>query len=98
MRGNQKIIYSTDDIDDILFAKRPSEIAEMIANGDFSIIVPYFAFDGYNHMYSIDNVREEIDIDGIVTYMIEEKDGLNISEIDDLLEEYEEMYSEEELD
>ena len=48
------VIYSMDEFDDLLSSKEVIEVARMVAYGDFNPMEPYFGFDGYGNLFTIE--------------------------------------------
>lgn len=50
-----ELIYPLCDLDDMLYRKLPSEIVEMVVNGDYSSNDGYFTLDANENLISLNN-------------------------------------------
>ena len=83
-------IYSTDEMDEILYGMNPFDIACRISYGDFSASYAYWRFNGYANIVSIRGRRDiYIDRDNVLSVYDQEPDLLP-EDIQDFFNELEE--------
>lgn len=84
------MIYSIDELDDLLGDLTPSEIARTVSYGDFNYDYKYVTFDGYGNLQSIRRAHDlYIDLDDVVH--VYEKDPSQLPDpVKDFLNELEE--------
>lgn len=82
-------IYLIEELDEILTNKTPTEIGELIYNGDFSIKDDYFIFENNNLLESFNksNVKQCIDYEKLADYILKSKNDFYIHEIENFLKE-----------
>lgn len=93
---NGESIYPMDDFDELMDGMTPTDIAEKIYYGDgFNPNDDYFMFDGCANLKSLTDfsVTDEIDIDDIVSTIIDE-DSSDYNDIQDFLDGYNETMDE----
>lgn len=96
INGCDDYIYNMDDFDDILYGKKPSEIADMIVFGKFNSCDPYFRFNGYGNLESIEyNDTSFIDLQAIAEYITETGNSLDNEHIREIIEEFNAQEEEE---
>lgn len=88
-------IESMIEFDDLLYGKKPSEIAEIISGQDFNVSDNYFWFT----IYGVESADFADDMpiyrEDIAKYIEEEHDSLYNDEIQEIIDEYEEEEEEE---
>lgn len=89
-------IESMIEFDDLLYGKKPSEIAEMVSGEDFNVGDDYFWFTIYGIESS--DFADDMPIykEDIAKYIEDERDSLYNDEIQEIIDEYEEEEEEEE--
>lgn len=80
-------IFDMEEFDDIMSGSTPTDIAQKIFYGNFRPNDNYFRFDGYANLESIDWLKDEIDLDEIADYIIDNENSLENSEIQEILDE-----------
>ena len=89
IRGESEI-YPMDWFDEIMQGREPWEIARCCYySGKFCPAHNYFWFNGYGNACSSDYPLDNICIDDMVDYIIENNDSLYNDEIQAILDEYE---------
>lgn len=87
---NGESIYPMDDFDEIMDGMTPTDIAQKIYYGDgFNPNDDYFKFDGYENLKSLTDfsVTDEVDIDDIVSTIIDEESS-DYNAIQDFFDDY----------
>lgn len=97
VNGGDKYIYSTDEFDELMTGKTPSEIANMVAFGDYNPYHMWFWFNGYGNVVSSDYPDNA---DGwfaceIAEYAVENDEDFGRSEIREILDDEDEDEAEE---
>lgn len=83
------VIYRMDEFDDVFQGGTPTDIAKRILGEDFSLDDDYFVFTIYGiESFSRFNLINYVDIEEVVEYIIENKNCLGNSDVDDMLKEY----------
>lgn len=83
------VIYRMDEFDDVFQGVTPTDIAKRILGEDFSLDDDYFVFTIYGiESFSRFNLINYVDIEEVVEYIIENKNCLGNSDVDDMLKEY----------
>ena len=85
VRGDGEM-FPMDWFDDILQDKDPWEIARMCFYGKFCPAHDYFWFNGYGNLESSDYPMDNIYIDDMIDYIIENNDCLGNEEIEEILD------------
>lgn len=80
-------IFDMEEFDEIMSGSTPTDIAQKIFYGNFRPNDNYFRFDGYANLESIDWLKDEIDLDEIADYIIDNENSLENSEIQEILDE-----------
>lgn len=80
-------IFDMEEFDEIMSGSTPTDIAQKIFYGNFRPNDNYFRFDGYANLESIDWLKDEIDLDEIADYIIDNENSLGNSEIQEILDE-----------
>ena len=84
-------IYNMSDFDELLNDMSPWEIARAAYySGKFCPAHDYFWFNGYGNLESSDFPTDNIYIDDIVDYIINNNDSLYNDDIQEVLDEYDE--------
>lgn len=80
-------VYSTDELDEILDGRTPTDILSMGFYGDFRPQHDFFWFDGYGNLKSADYITDmPIYAIDIANYVLSEKDSLGNDEIQEILD------------
>ena len=83
------VIYRMDEFDNVFQGWTPTDIAKRILGEDFSLDDDYFVFTIYGiESFSRFNLINHVDIEEVVEYIIENKNCLGNSDVDDILKEY----------
>ena len=88
-------IYDMDEFDEIMSGMSPSDIATKIFYGDFRPNDNYFRFDGYANLESFDYISDEVDLEKIADYIIDNDEDFDNSDIREILDEENEEDEEE---
>ena len=83
------LIYSVNEIDDVLYDMKPWEILRAGFYGDYRPCDKFFKFDGYGNLKSFDYPSEEIWPDEIAEYCIDNDQDFDNDEIREILDEEE---------
>lgn len=84
-------IYSTDELDEILEGRTPTDILSMGFYGDFRPQHDFFWFNGYGNLESADYITDmPIFAIDIANYILSKEDSLGNDEIQEILDEEEE--------
>lgn len=78
-------IYPMDEFDNELDSYSPSEIADMVSDGNYSRYDEYFSCDG-SYVTTYCDLSDVADIDDLTDYIIEHDDSLGDGEIRDILD------------
>ena len=89
-------IYDMDEFDEIMSGMSPSDIALKIFYGDFRPNDHYFKFDGCANLESFDYISDEVDLEEIADYIIDNDEDFDNSDIREILDEENEEDEEEE--
>ena len=88
-------IYDMDEFDEIMSGMSPSDIATKIFYGDFRPNDNYFKFDGYANLESFDYISDEVDLEEIADYIVDNDEDFDDSGIREILDEENEEDEEE---
>ena len=88
-------IYDMDEFDEIMSGMSPSDIATKIFYGDFRPNDNYFKFDGYANLESFDYISDEVDLEEIADYIVDNDEDFDDSDIREILDEENEEVEEE---
>ena len=88
-------IYDMDEFDEIMSGMSPSDIATKIFYGDFRPNDNYFKFDGYANLESFDYISDEVDLEEIADYIVDNDEDFDNSDIREILDEENEEDEEE---
>ena len=88
-------IYDMDEFDEIMSGMSPSEIATKIFYGDFRPNDNYFKFNGYANLESFDYISDEVDLEEIADYIVDNDEDFDNSDIREILDEENEEDEEE---
>ena len=80
-------IYDMDEFDEIMSGMSPSDIATKIFYGDFRPNDNYFKFDGYANLESFDYISDEVDLEEIADYIVDNDEDFDDSDIREILDE-----------
>lgn len=82
------VIYSLDEwtINDIFYMKKPWDILRCL-DGAFNVNDDWFYYNGYGKVVSTDNISDQVDLDDLADYIIDEENDLGNFDIKDILEE-----------
>ena len=89
-------IYDMDEFDEIMSGMSPSDIATKIFYGDFRPNDNYFKFDGYANLQSFDYISDEVDLEEIADYIVDNDEDFDNSDIREILDKENEEDEEEE--
>lgn len=90
--NGDKYIYSTDEFDELMDGKTPSEIANKVAFGDYAPYHMWFWFNGYGNVVS-SNYPDRADgwfASEISEYAVEYDEDFGIRDIREILDEEDE--------
>ena len=88
-------IYDMDEFDEIMSGMSPSDIALKIFYGDFRPNDHYFKFDGCANLESFDYISDEVDLEEIANYIVDNDEDFDNSDIRESLGEENEEDEEE---
>ena len=88
-------IYDMDEFDEIMSGMSPSDIALKIFYGDFRPNDHYFKFDGCANFQSFDYISDEVDLEEIADYIVNNDEDFDNSDIREILDEEDEDDEEE---
>ena len=88
-------IYDMDEFDEIMSGMSPSDIVLKIFYGDFRPNDHYFKFDGCANFQSFDYISEEVDLEEIADYIVDNDEDFDNSDIREILDEDDEEDEEE---
>ena len=88
-------IYDMDEFDEIMSGMSPSDIALKIFYGDFRPNDHYFKFDGCANFQSFDYISDEVDLEEIADYIVDNDEDFDNSDIREILDEDDEEDEEE---
>ncbi len=82
-------IYLMDEFDEIMSGVEPWEIARSVFFGSFNPTYDYFKFNGYGNLQSIYEyeIKDYIDLDAIIDYIIDNNDSLYNDDVQEILDE-----------
>ena len=80
-------IYDMDEFDEIISGMSTSDIATKIFYGDFRPNDNYFKFDGYANLESFDYISDEVDLEEIADYIVDNDEDFDNSDIREILDE-----------
>ena len=66
--GSYEGIYDMYDFDELLDGKTPSEIAGMVAFGEYNASDDYFTFDGYGNLETLSSSSLRGQVEGILDF------------------------------
>ena len=89
-------IYDMEEFDEIMSGMSPSDIALKIFYGDFRPNDSYFKFDGCANLQSFDYISDEVDLEEIADYIVDNDEDFDNSDIREILDEENEEDEEEE--
>lgn len=92
------IIYSMDEIDELLYGQKPSEILSSVSSS-FNYFDNWFFYNGYGHICSCSYPNADnspFNSSDIASEVCDRNDSFHNDEIDEILEEY--YYCEDEED
>ena len=79
-----------EEFDEIMDGISPWNIATKIFYGDFRPNDNYFRFDGYANLESFDYISDEVDLEEIADYIIDNDEDFDNSDIREILGEEDE--------
>lgn len=82
---SEQKVYAMDEFDDVFESESPSTIAKLVYDGDYSSWADWFTYDGV--IYCFCNLDDFVNIDDIVTCILEEHTSLGNSEVKDIIGE-----------
>lgn len=88
-------IYDMEEFDEMMDGMSPSDIALKIFYGDFRPNDHYFKFDGYDNLQSFDYISDEVDLEEIADYIVDNDEDFDNSDIREILGEDDEEDEEE---
>lgn len=88
-------IYDIDEFDEIMSGMSPWDIAAKVFYGDFRPNDNYFKFDGYANLQSFDYISDEVDLEEIADYIVDNDEDFDNSDIREILDEENEEDEEE---
>ena len=88
-------IYDMEEFDEMMDDMLPSDIAIKIFYGDFRPNDNYFKFDGYDNLQSFDYISDEVDLEEIADYIVDNDEDFDNSDIREILGEDDEEDEEE---
>ena len=88
-------IYDMEEFDEMISGMSPWNIATKIFYGDFNPYHNYFKFDGYSNLQSFDYISDEVDLEKIADYIIDNDEDFDNSDIREILDEENEEDEEE---
>ena len=88
-------IYDMEEFDEIMNGMSPSDIALKIFYGDFRPNDHYFKFDGCANFQSFDYISDEVDLEEIADYIVDNDEDFDNSDIREILDEENEEDEEE---
>ena len=80
-------IYDMEEFDEMMDDMLPSDIATKIFYGDFRPNDNYFKFDGYANLESFDYISDEVDLEEIADYIVDNDEDFDDSDIREILDE-----------
>ena len=84
-------VYSTDELDELLEGRTPTDILLRGFYGDFNPRQAFFWFNGYGNLESADYMSgTPISVEDIADYILSEEDSLGNDEIQEILDEEDE--------
>ena len=84
-----------EEFDEIMDGMPPWNIATKIFYGDFRPNDNYFKFDGYANLESFDYISDEVDLEEIADYIVDNDEDFDNSDIREILGEDDEEDEEE---
>ena len=88
-------IYDMEEFDEIMDGMSPWNIATKIFYGDFRPNDNYFRFDGCANLESFDYISDEVDLEEIADYIVDNDEDFDDSDIREILDEENEEEEEE---
>ena len=88
-------IYDMDEFDEIMSGMSPSDIATKIFYGDFRPNDNYFRFDGYANLESFDYISDEVDLEEVADYIVDNDEDFDNGDIREILDEEDEEEGDE---
>lgn len=85
---DDEVIYSLDEwtINDIFYMQKPWDILRCL-DGTFNVNDDWFYYNGYGNIVSTYDIFDQVDLDDLADYIIDEENALGNSDIEDILEE-----------
>ena len=80
-------IFDMNEFDEIMCASTPTDIALKIFYGDFRPNDNYFKFDGCANLQSFDYISDEVDLEEIADYIVDNDEDFDNSDIREILGE-----------
>lgn len=80
------ILYNNES--NLLFTfslKKAETIIHEIADGHYSSDDKFYTFDGYGKLKSFNNLLDEVDLEGLADFILQNESALGNSEIEELL-------------
>lgn len=81
------MLYSMDDLDELLSGAKPWDVLRMAFYGDFKPVDDFWRFDGYGNLESFSYVSDFVDVDDITSFILDENNPLGNNEIEAILDE-----------
>lgn len=88
-------IYDMDEFDEIMSGMSPSNIALKIFYGDFRPNDHYFKFDGCANLESFDYISDEVDLEEVADYIVDNDEDFDNGDIREILDEEDEEEGDE---
>ena len=88
-------IYDMDEFDEMMDGISPSDIATKIFYGDFRPNDNYFKFDGYDNLKSFDYISDEVDLEEVADYIVDNDEDFDNGDIREILDEEDEEEGDE---
>ena len=88
-------IYDMEEFDEMMDDMLPSDIAIKIFYGDFRPNDNYFKFDGYDNLQSFDYISDEVDLEEIADYIVDNDEDFDNSDIREILDQEDEEEGDE---
>ena len=88
-------IYDMEEFDEVMNGDEPIKIANKIYYGDFRPNDEYFCFNGYGNLKSFDYISEEISLNDLTEYIIDNEEDFGDYDLEEFFEEIENENEEE---